>query len=47
MLIVGTPPLYEGGFEILKFPPPPPPYPPPQKVGGGSDFTHEKGGLVK
>ena len=45
MLIVGTPPLYEGGFEILKFPPPPPP--PPQKVGGGSDFTHEKGGLVK
>ena len=44
MLIVGTPPLYEGGFEILKFPPPPPP---PQKVGGGSDFTHEKGGLVK
>ena len=45
MLIVGTPPLYEGGFEILKFPPPPPH--PPQKVGGGSDFTHEKGGLVK
>ena len=44
MLIVGTPPLYEGGFEILKFPPPPPT---PPKVGGGSDFTHEKGGLVK
>ena len=44
MLIVGTPPLYEGGFEILKFPPPPPP---PPKGGGGSDFTNEKGGLVK
>ena len=41
MFIVGTLPLYKGGFEFSKSPSPPP----KKKEGGGLDFTYKIGWL--